>query len=224
MVVLSNALGTTTDMWDEQVRVLARRFRVLRYDHLPRATVADLAGDVLKFTEEQGVRRFSLCGLSLGAMVGMWLGANAAARVDKLVLACTSARFGSPTEWEERAVLVRQQGMAEIAKAALDKWFTPAFRDRGAYLQMQLQTPSEDYAMGLEAIGHFDFRNELEQISAPTLVIAGAEDDATPLSDAGLIALRVPDARLVVIEGAAHLANVERPGAFNAAVMEHLDA
>jgi 3-oxoadipate enol-lactonase len=203
---------------------LAERFRVVRYDHLPRASVPELAADVLRLASAQDVSRFSFCGISLGAMVGMWLGANESDRIDRLVLACTSARFGAPPEWEERAAFVRQQGMSSVAADALDKWFTPGYEDRGAYLRMQLDTPPEEYARGLEAIGGFDFREQLERVSVPTLVIAGAEDDATPVADADFIAARIPDARLVVIEGAAHMANVEQPSLFTNAVLEHLDA
>jgi 3-oxoadipate enol-lactonase len=202
--------------------ILAERFKVVRYNHLPRASVPELAGDVLRLADEHGVSRFSFCGLSLGAMVGMWLGANAPERMGRLVLACTSARFGSPPEWADRAALVRQEGMSAVAATALDKWFTPAYRGRDAYLEMQLETPPDEYACGLEAIGDFDFREQLERISAPTLVIVGAEDEATPVADAEFVVARIPDARLVVIEGAAHLANVEQPRLFTDAVLEHL--
>jgi 3-oxoadipate enol-lactonase len=184
--------------------------------------VPELAADVLRLVDEQDVSRFSFCGLSLGAMVGMWLGANAADRIDRLVLACTSARFGAPAEWEERAAFVRQQGMSSVAADALDKWFTPAYEDRDAYLQMQLEALPDTYARWLEAIGGFDFREQLDRISVPTLVIAGAEDDATPVTDAAFIVAGIPDARLVVIEGAAHLANVEQPRLFTDAVLGHL--
>jgi 3-oxoadipate enol-lactonase len=184
--------------------------------------VAGLAGEVLRLADGLGLERFSLCGLSLGGMVGMWLGANAPDRIDRLVLASTAARFGAPEEWRERAALVRAQGMDAVARDALEKWFTPGFTDRDPFLRMQLETPAEDYARGLEAIGGFDFRDRLGEIRARTLVIAGAEDVATSPEDAALIAERIPGARLVVLDGAAHLANVEQPAAFTAAVLDHL--
>jgi 3-oxoadipate enol-lactonase len=87
---------------------------------------------------------------------------------------------------------------------------------------MQLETPAEDYARGLEAIGGFDFRDRLGEIRARTLVVAGAEDVATSPEDAALIVERIPGARLVVLDGATHLANVEQPAAFTAAVLDHL--
>ncbi len=216
-LVLSNALGTTAAVWDPQLPALGA-FRVVRYEHPPYTSVAELGREVLRLVPG----RFSLCGLSLGGMVGMWLAVYAPERVDRLVLACTSARFGDPAEWADWAALVRTRGMGAVAEDALEKWFTTAFRAREPFLRMQLETPAEDYAAGLEAIGSFDFRDRLGRIGAPTLVIAGAEDTATTPADAAFIADRIPDARLVVIEGGAHLANVERPEAFTAALLDHL--
>jgi 3-oxoadipate enol-lactonase len=208
-------------MWDAQLSALSS-FDVVRYEHRGRPDVGALAGDVLTLVDGLGVDRFSFCGLSLGGMVGMQLAVEAPGRIDRLVLACTSARFGEPDEWARRAVAVRVEGMKSVAHEALDKWFTPAFRNRRPFLEMQLRTPPEDYALGLEAIGGFDLRSRLGEIGAPTLVVAGAEDTATSPADAAFLAERIPGARLVVLPAAAHLANVEQAAAFNAALLEHL--
>jgi 3-oxoadipate enol-lactonase len=216
-LVLSNALGTTAALWDPQLPVLGG-FEVVRYEHPPCRSVAEFGREVLQLVPG----RFSLCGLSLGGMVGMWMAVNAPDRVDRLVLACTSARFGEPEVWGARAALVRSEGMAAVAGDALHAWFTPRFVDRRRYLELQLAVPAETYARGLEAIGAFDFRDDLAQIAVPTLVIAGAEDPATTVVDAEFLAERIPGARLAVIPGAAHLANVEQPELFNAELVRHL--
>jgi len=221
-LILSNALGTTSRLWDPQLGAFATEHRVVVYEAQPRSTVEALARDVLAMMDDLGFERFSFCGLSLGGMVGMWLGLYAPDRVEKLVLAATSARFGSPDEWHDRARLVRREGMDAVARDALDKWFTPRFADREPFLRMQLGVPPEDYGLGLEAIAGFDFRERLGDIRAPTLVIVGAKDPATTPADARYIAERVPSARLVVLEDAAHLVNVEQPEAFAQAVLEHL--
>ena len=221
-LVLSNALGTTSELWEPQLPELAMRHRVVLYDHEPRSSVEGLSRDVLELADDLGLERFSLCGLSLGGMVGMWLGLNEPGRIDKLVLACTAARFGSPSDWEARAELVRAKGMAAVASDAIEKWLSRGHPARERFLQMQLDFEAEDYARGLEAFGAFDLRDELPSIEAPTLVIAGADDTATPPEDAAFIADRIPDSRLRILEGARHLANVCRPVEFNAELLEHL--
>jgi 3-oxoadipate enol-lactonase len=138
------------------------------------------------------------------------------------VLASTSARFGNPQEWAERAALVRARGMSVVAHDALGKWFTPAYGAREPFLRMQLECPPLEYALGLEAIGGFDLRGGVGRIQASTLVVAGAEDTATPPADSVYIAQRIPGARLVVLDEAAHLANVEQAAAFNVVFIEHL--
>lgn len=216
--MLSNALGTTAELWEPQLPAL-RGFDVVRYEHRAASTVDELAQQVL----ELAPARFSFCGLSLGGMVGMWLAIHVPERIDRLVLACTSARFGAPEEWATKATLVRRNGMAAVAYEALDAWFTPSFEGRERFLEMQLRQLPARYAQGLEAIGAFDFRARLGQIQAPTLVVAGAEDPATTPADAAVLARHIPRSRLVVLDGAAHLANVERPDAFNAELVRHLD-
>jgi 3-oxoadipate enol-lactonase len=221
-LVLSNALGATAAMWDPQVEQLERRLTVIRYEHTLRGSVAELAQHLLEALSRIGMKRVSFCGLSLGAMVGMWIAAEHPDRIDRLVLACTSAGFGVRSEWAARAALVRAHGIERVAPDALNKWFTPAYVDRRPFLDMQLALAPEEYALGLEAIGGFDFRERLGEIQVPTLVIAGADDTATTPADAAVLADGIPDSRLVILDHAAHLANVEAPRAFTLALLEHL--
>ncbi len=237
VVVLSNSLGTTQELWEPQLPVLAEHFRVLTYDHpghgssaLPEVpcTVASLANALLALLDELGLERVSLCGVSLGGMVGMALAVVAPARVERLVLACTSAYLGPPDGWAERARIVRARGMEEIADSVVGRWFTPerevAEPETVARFRALLAaTPPEGYARCCEAVGAWDARESISAIAAPVLVIAGADDPATPVEHAELIASRIPRARLQVLERAAHLANVERAEAFSGAVLEHLE-
>ncbi len=222
VLVLSNALGTTSAMWDPQIPDLRARFRLFLYDHAALNSIPALAADLLDLLDDSGIERFSFCGLSLGGMVGMQIAVDAPDRLQRLVLACTAARFGEPQQWAEKAALVRRDGMNAVAHDALKKWLTSGYEARDAYLEMQLSMARESYARGLEAIGGFDFRDRLHDIAVPTLVIAGSEDEATTVEDARFIAQHIPDARLVVIEGAAHLPNVERPDRFTEAVLAHV--
>jgi len=221
-LVLSNELGTTAAMWDPQLSELERRLTVVRYEHALRGSVAELAEPLLEALGRIGMDRVSFCGLSLGAMVGMWIAAERPDRIDRLVLACTSARFGAQSQWAARAAFVRAHGIERVARDALDKWFTPAYADRQPFLDMQLAFAPEEYVLGLQAIGGFDFRARLGEIQAPTLVIAGADDTATTPEDAAALVDGIPDSRLVTLDHAAHLANVQAPRAFTLAVLEHL--
>jgi 3-oxoadipate enol-lactonase len=231
VLVLSNSIGTTLELWDAQVHVFAGTFRVLRYDQLGHGrsdvppgpyTVELLARELLGLLDEAGVEHFSFCGLSLGGTVGMWLGKNAAGRLDRLVLAGTSAYFGPPERWVERAELVRAEGMEPIADATMGRWFTAAYAGMAEQRARFVATPSEGYAACCDALRDWDFRADLGSVTAPTLVLAGADDPATPPDQAQLIADGIPGARLTVVPDAAHLLNVEQPDAFNRAALAHL--
>jgi 3-oxoadipate enol-lactonase len=160
-------------------------------------------------------------------MVGMALAFEAPERVDRLVLCCTAAYLGPPEGWHDRARLVRAGGTAAIAERVLERWFTQRFRDEspatvGRFREMLEATPSDGYAACCEAIASWDARTSLGAIHVPTLVIAGADDVATPPEDGGFLAESIPAAELVILPGAAHLANVEQPEAFNQALLGHL--
>jgi 3-oxoadipate enol-lactonase len=236
VLVLSNSLGTDLELWSANLTAWSSSFRVLRYDHRGHGgsdappgpyTIESLASDLLALLDGAGVERASFCGLSLGGAVGMWLAANAPERIDRLVLACTAARFGDPAAWHERADVVRRQGIDAIADAHLGRWFTRAFAERepavvAEFRERLVATPREGYAGCCEALAGWDFRERLGEVQAPTLVIAGADDPATPPERAALLADPIPNAKLVVLPDAAHLANVGQPAAFSQTVLDHI--
>jgi 3-oxoadipate enol-lactonase len=233
--VLSNSLGTTLAMWEEQAQAMGERFRLLRYDHRGHGgspvspnpyKIDDLGRDVLALLDLLEVERFSFCGLSIGGMVGMWLAGEAPERVERLVLCCTSARF-APDVFDTRARTVRAEGMSAIADAVVERWFTPAFRESSPKVaewarRMLLDTPAEGYAGCCEAVRDADLGGRLGTISAPTLVIVGADDPAAPPDQAELTRDSIPDASLEVVPDAAHLANIEQPEAITQAILDHL--
>ena len=226
-VVLCGSLGATAEMWAPQVQALGRRFRLVPVDHpghggaplAPLADVRDLARLVL---DAVGDERFSFVGLSLGGAVGLRLALDAPERLERLALVSTSARFGPPEGWRERAALVRAEGLDAIVDAVLERWFTPGFGDVGRYRAMFLSTDREGYARCCDALARFDVRDDLRRIAAPTLALAAADDPSTPPEHLELIASRVPGARLEVIPGARHLVSAERPDEVNSLLVEHL--
>ena len=217
-LILSSSLGTTHRMWDANVPALATRYRVVRYDHPghgdsppgPR-TIEGLAHEVLGLADELGLDRFVFCGISLGGFLGMWLGANASERLDRLFLCCTAPRLPPPEQWLDRAANVREHGVGFIADSVVARWFTPRFADTARYRDMLASTPAEGYARCCEAIAPMDLRNELSRIKVPTTVIFGRHDPVTGDEPRRLLA-GVGD---VVELDAAHLAAVEAADAFN---------
>ena len=237
VLVLGNSLGTTAELWDPQLAALTARFRVVRYEHRGHGgspappgpyTIAELGADVLALLDGLGIEAASYCGVSLGGMVGMWLAAAAPSRIEALALCCTSARLGPAQMWADRAALVRSAGMAAISRQVVGRWFTPAFAARHPAIPasfvttMEREVDPEGYAGCCEAIAAMDLRPLLGSVSARTLVIAGAEDPATPPWHGAVIAAAIPGARLRVIRGAAHLANVSQAGEVTAALLAHL--
>lgn len=236
VLVLSHALGVSMAMWDPQLTRLSQDFRVLRYDHrghggspVPAGPyrIDDLGRDLLELLDRLALERVSFCGLSLGGFAGLWLGANAPARVDRLVICSTAARVPRPEDYAARAKLVRAQGMAAIADTATGRWFTPAFLtrrpDRVAWIKaVLLASPPEGYAATCEAVAAMDLRDDLARITASTLVIAAAEDQATPPDLSGEIARAIPGAELVVIPDAGHMASIEQPEAVTDQILDHL--
>jgi 3-oxoadipate enol-lactonase len=235
VLVLSNSIGSSLAAWEQQ-EPLAAEVRVVRYDQRGHGrspvppgpyTLADLGADVVALLDRLEVSRASFCGLSLGGMVGMWLAAYAPDRIDRLLLCCTSVEPGTPQAWHDRAATVRADGMGPLADAVLGRWFTPGFRERepGTAAQMRAMfeaTPPEGYAGCCEAIATMDLEPALPRIAAPTLVVAGAQDPATPPPHAERIAAGIPGARVEVVDDAAHLAPVEQPAALNALIRAHL--
>lgn len=235
VVVLSNSLGTTLEMWDRQREALAG-YRVVRYDTRGHgrspvpdgpSTIADLGGDVIALLDRLEIERASVVGVSLGGMTALWLAAHRPDRVDRLAPCFTSAQLGPPEMWRERIAIVREQGTAALADALVGRWFTAAFREREPDFVAEMHgvissIPAEGYASCSHAIEVMDQRADLELIVAPTLVIAGEEDPATPPTHGALIADGIHGAELLVLHDAAHLGNIEQPAAYNAALLGHL--
>lgn len=238
VAAFSSSLGATMAMWDGIVPALRGRYRVLRYDArghggspAPRGpvTVEDLAADLRGLLDALGIARAHVVGLSLGGMTAQALAASEPGRVESLTLVATSAHMPTREAWAERAALVRSRGMGAVAEAVLGRWFTPGFAERApepatAAREAFLAVDPEGYAACCEAIGGMDLRPVLSRIVAPTLVIAGADDPATPPAPhAEALRDGIRNAEYVVLPRAAHLLAVERPDAVAAYLLAFLD-
>ncbi|WP_248964110.1 bifunctional 3-oxoadipate enol-lactonase/4-carboxymuconolactone decarboxylase PcaDC [Sphaerisporangium perillae] len=241
-LVLGPSLGTSLAVWEPQVSALARHHQVIRWD-LPghggspadllpstapgATTVADLGRLVLGLADALGVDRFAYAGISLGGAVGLWLALHHPDRLGSLAMVCSSARFGEPESWHERAALVRAKGTDPLADTATARWFTPAFVDSPAAAALTADLRAADpagYAACCDALAGYDLRAELPDVTVPTLVVAGRDDPATPPRHARELADGIPGASLTEVAHAAHLAGVERPAPVLAVLLAHLAA
>jgi 3-oxoadipate enol-lactonase len=238
VLLMGGSLGTTLAMWEPQVPELSATRRVIRFEHrghggspVPTGpyTIDDLGGDVLAMMDRLGLERVSYCGLSIGGMVGQWLGINAPERVDRLVLICTAAYLAPASVWQERAAAVREAGSPEaVADAVLGRWFTAPYAEANPdavarYRAMICSIDPEGYAGCCEAIAAMDLRAGLGRVTAPTLVISGRQDPSIPPEHGQAIAETVSGARFELLDPAAHLASVERADAVTRLIADHLD-
>jgi len=235
VLMLSNSLGTTLRMWDAQVAPFTQHFRLVRYDRrghgksgVPKGpyTMERLGRDVLAVLDGLGVKKINWCGLSMGGMVGQWLGANAPERVERLVLTNTSSFFPDKNGWNERLKLVEEKGIAAFAAPNMARWFTKGFLEREPQKVAGIQamfaaTPLEGYLACGAAVRDMDQRDLLPRIKAPTLVIAGKHDGATPPEANEYISNHIPGAKFALVD-AAHLSNIEQSEAYTKAVLAFL--
>jgi 3-oxoadipate enol-lactonase len=235
VLVLSNSLGTNFTMWDPQMPVLHKQFRVLRYDTRGHGqssvtpgpySIEQLARDVLGLLDKLRLDRVHLCGLSMGGQTGMWLALNAPARLNKLILCNTAAKIGTAEVWSSRIEAVRQGGMKSISTAVMERWFSASYRasspDVVATTKLMLEGANPDgYIANCAAVRDFDARETIAAIGVPTLVIAGTHDAATTPPDGRYLADRIPGARYVELN-AAHLSNIGDRDRFNSEVSSFL--
>jgi 3-oxoadipate enol-lactonase len=236
LLVLSNSLGTNLDMWEPQVAVLTTRFRVLRYDSRGHGlstvtpgpyTIERLARDVVALLDQLKIDRAHFCGLSMGGMVGMWLGVHAPQRISRLVLCNTAPRIGSAERWNARIDAVNKSGISGVADAVMEPWFTPRFRDAAAdtvkrMRAMLIASSADGYVASCAAVRDMDQWATLSSIDRATLIVTGTHDAAAPPADGRRMAEVIPGAKHVELD-AAHISNVEAAGRFTAEVLAFLD-
>jgi 3-oxoadipate enol-lactonase len=236
VLVLSNSLGATRGMWDPQVPALADRYRVVTYDTRGHGespapagpyTLDDLVDDLVALLDEVGAERAHVAGLSLGGMTAMRLAAREPARVERLALLCTSAK-ADPQGFLDRAAAARSGGTAPLAPAVVGRWLTPDYAAANPELVSRLEAmiaaaDDEGYAACCEVVANLDLREDIRDISAPTLVVSGREDPALPPEHQKLIADSIPGAGLLTVSPGAHLANLEQTLRVTGALLGHFD-
>ena len=234
-LMLAHSLGASSALWAPQLPALEQRFRVIRYDarghgesSVPDGeySLAELGRDALAVLDATGANRASLCGISMGGQLAMWLAIHAPVRVDRIVLANTAARIGTPQGWTERIELVRAQGLRPVAEGVRGRWLTPPYADaHPAVVEMLvarlMSTAPAGYIGCCAALRDADLTGELARITARALVIAGECDPATTTADAQFICDRLRDARMTRV-ATAHLSNIEDAAGFTRELLTFL--
>jgi 3-oxoadipate enol-lactonase len=235
-LMLSSSLGTTKHMWDPQMPAFTQSYRVVRYDKrghgrsgVPQRpySMEMLGRDAIAIMDALKLDKVSWLGLSMGGMEGMWLGAHAGHRIDKLILSNTSSHYADKTMWHTRMDTVGKAGsVAAIADMVINAWLTKDFQDAqpdtvARMKEMMIATPVEGYLACCAAVRDMDHREIIKDITVPTLIIAGAKDPATNVAAAEAIRDRIPGAKLAIVD-AAHIANVEVPDEYARVVLDFL--
>ncbi|MEW9702532.1 alpha/beta fold hydrolase [Paenibacillus sp. SI8] len=236
VLVLANSIATTLNMWDGQIAELSKHFRVLRYDFRGHGASDAPAGaysidrmgrDVIELLDALNISKVHFLGLSLGGIVGQWLGIHVPERIDRLILVTTSSYLGPAETFDRLIAAVRQaENLSEIADMFIGNWFPPHMLETegdviSSFRAMVLSTNPQGLAGTYAAIRDLDMRRTIALISSPTLVIAGQYDTVTLPSHNELIAATVPNAKLVMLP-TVHMPNIERQAEFLNAVLEFL--
>lgn len=238
VVLVANSLMANGSMWDWNVPSFADRYRVLRYDKRGHGrssvvpgpySIAQLADDAAGLMDALQIEKAHFMGLSIGGMIGQQLGARYPERMHSLSLCNTASEMPPRSLWEDRFQIARTQGLAGLVDGTISRWFTAPFierapRDIEKVRQMILGTNVEGYIGCGSAVRDMAQSTMLLKIKTPTLVLSGRHDPACTV-DQGIVLNRLIDgSRMVIIEDAAHLSNIEQPAQFNQAVRAFIDS
>ena len=237
VVMLSNSLASDLAMWTFQVPVLVEAgYRILRYDTrghgqsaVPEGpySIEMLTTDAVGLLDGLGLNKVHFCGLSMGGMISQMLGTQYGNRLISLTLSSTAAYMAPKEIWDERIETVRKGGMAVVADATIDRWFTKAGQTNlvstvEKVKRVILNTPVEGFCACCAAIRDMDQRETIRNVITPTLVMVGQNDAGTPVSAAEHIHKRITSSLLTIIPDAAHFVQMEQSSIFNQALLEFL--
>src|SRR5574344_69273 len=236
-LIFSNSLDTNFKMWQAQIDFFQQDFFVICYDtrghgasSAPQGpySIDQLGQDVVNLLDHLNVEKAAFCGISMGGLTGQWLAIHRPERFNQVVVCNTAAKIGQEQAWNDRAALVREQGLQPIASTAASRWFTEPFIQSNATVVNNLQNDlaagsAEGYASCCEALAKADVREQLKDITVPVLVVAGQQDPVTTVVDGQFMVERIANSQLFQIN-ASHISNVELPNEFNQAVKQFIQA
>ncbi|MEK5753853.1 3-oxoadipate enol-lactonase [Acinetobacter variabilis] len=236
-LVFSNSLGTNYSMWQPQIEHFQQDYYVICYDtrghgasSAPQGpySLEQLGQDVVSLLDHLNIAKAAFCGISMGGLTGQWLAIHKPEHFNHVIVCNTAAKIGQEQAWQDRAALVREQGLAPIAATAASRWFTNPFIQSNPAVVAELSNDlgagsPEGYANCCEALAKADVREQLSSIQIPVLIIAGQQDPVTTVADGQFMQQRIANSKLFEIN-ASHISNIEQPEAFNQAVQTFLAA
>lgn len=234
-LIFSNSLGTQLSMWQAQIEYFQKDHFVIAYDTrghgqstAPQGpySIEQLGQDVIHLLDQLNIQKTDFCGISMGGLTGQWLAIHHPQRFNHVVICNTAAKIGQESAWLARAELVREQGLTPIAETAALRWFTEPFIQSQTAIVKSMSndlaaSSAEGYASCCEALAKADLTTQINSITVPVLVIAGAQDPVTTVVDGQFMQQQIPASELFVIE-ASHISNVEKPQQFNQALADFL--
>ena len=238
IVMLSNSLLSSYPMWDDQIDALTQDFQVLRYDtrghggtDAPEGpySIELFVDDVVALLDDLGIDKVHFVGLSMGGFIAQRLGATHPDRVRSLALCDTACIMPPPSLWNDRIETAKSEGVEGLIDGTLGRWFTEPFRKSDTVAVDKIRdmiraTGVQGYVNCAAAIRDMDQCHLLGDIKAPTIVIVGADDPACPVSSAQALHDGIAGSRLVILNDAAHLPNIEKKAEFNDALLGFLRA
>jgi 3-oxoadipate enol-lactonase len=234
-LIFSNSLGTNYRMWQPQYEALQQDYFIICYDTRGHGasstpdrvyTLADLGHDVINLLDHLNIQKAFFCGISMGGLTGQWLAIHHPKRFYRVMVCNTAAKIGQEQAWQDRAALVREQGLRPIAATASSRWFTEPFIQGHAAVVEQLAHDleagsAEGYANCCLALAKADVREQLKDIRIPVIIVAGTQDPVTTVADGEYMQQLISDATLLQI-AASHISNIEQPVQFNQVIQEYL--
>lgn len=226
-IVFLNSLGTDHNMWEAQVDALKHQFTVISFDTrghgvsdvIAATNLRQLADDVVDILDVLKIAKAHVCGISMGGITALALAVHYPKRLHSITVANSAAKIGTAESWLSRAASVEANGLGELVATTHTRWFSQPFD----YLHNPLaqrtirslaNTPAAGYASACRALASADLREQIHQISIPTLIIAGAFDPVTTVQDAEFMQQQITGSQLKVLD-ASHLSNIEQPQAFS---------
>ena len=233
-LIFSNSLGTNYHMWQPQIDALQNDYFIICYDtrghgksSAPKGpySLDQLGQDVIDLLDHLNIDKAFFCGISMGGMTGQWLAINYPNRFHHLMLCNTAAKIGTEAAWQDRAQLVRTEGLSTIVATAASRWFTEGFISNhpdivNALSDTLAASSSKGYASCCEALAVADTREQLKDIDVAITVVAGTEDPVTTVADSQYMVDHIPNATLATID-ASHISNIEQPQVFNQTIRKH---